>query len=622
MAFPSTTFTAYVTKILASWLQAVNDFIANFPDPVGQTGKLVQSNGTIYTLVDPATLAPSPVYYANFDFGLTNDASVDVSADFMTLCNSTLPAGATLVLDGQFLFTSAVTITGRVSIQCWQYSDYILLNVGTGNDGITFYGTDAGLLYGINGVDHRLNVYGRANACKDAVVFRRLDRSNVALNVRAGAVGYGLRVTGCLINTWNVQSTGNYSPPITSPGMQVDHMLVEKDTANAVASNTNKFWVNLEGARHGVTQSAMPGEGANIYEGEIEGLTGNPLAIADCLGLSIQNLKMEENRLECYIEAAAYPDLQALRVGPGVVNFPHSNFVTYPNSGRLDIDNAQNATIDGYYGDLSVTVNCMGTRLGQIQNAHAGKTNVLDVSAVANAPISNSTDRAIFVGGPGTPTMLNIYNNGYFDWYSEFGEAVGPPDNVTVASIGNNGLPGAGAYPGNPTGKCFRCTASGAAVFANQCQIVPTANPWTADDYVSVMIAVLVEIGQSGSLVLFYDSTAGTTKFIGEAPADGLWHEYRASCKLVAGNNWSIVLSGWDGSAYQAAKQVFVGGINIVRGPIPPSHLSDSLSRREHRGLSVTFKPPFFGAYAYVGGTGKWYKSVGNAVPGDWIILN
>ena len=54
MPFPNTNFVSRVTHIAATWLQAVNDFINGFPDPTGQAGKVVTSNGAGYALTLPA----------------------------------------------------------------------------------------------------------------------------------------------------------------------------------------------------------------------------------------------------------------------------------------------------------------------------------------------------------------------------------------------------------------------------------------------------------------------------------------------------------------------------------------------------------------------------------------
>lgn len=65
MPFPNTTFVSRVTNIAATWLQAVNDFINGFPDPAGQTGKVIGSDGA-----DLVWLIPSGGGGTGYSYGV------------------------------------------------------------------------------------------------------------------------------------------------------------------------------------------------------------------------------------------------------------------------------------------------------------------------------------------------------------------------------------------------------------------------------------------------------------------------------------------------------------------------------------------------------------------------
>lgn len=160
------------------------------------------------------------------DYGAVGNGVADDTAAF-TAAIAAVPEGGTLVLDGLFRITSTVTVNRRISLYCFGADNGVLLDIGSSADGLLYHSSSSSFGNGINAVDIRLNVYGRANCCKHAVVFQRVDRSRIYLNVRAGATAYGVRIRGCLINQWHIESTVNYSPPITSPGMQVSHVVVD-----------------------------------------------------------------------------------------------------------------------------------------------------------------------------------------------------------------------------------------------------------------------------------------------------------------------------------------------------------------------------------------------------------
>lgn len=218
-------------------------------------------------------------------------------------------------------------------------------------------------------------------------------------------------------------------------------------------------------------------------------------------------------------------------------------------------------------------------------------------------------------------TMDSIFHNPYLDLWTANGTAGGPPDGFTIAGgLANSGLPGIGAYPGNPVNNatCVRATI-GVANYANSLFIVPSAQPWNANDQVSFMIAICVEIGQAGARVIFDNGTTQTV--IGDVPADSIWHEVRGTGTLVAGNNWKIAVASHDGTNYRT-QQLFVGGVTIVRGNVQPAQIADSHGRRSWTSSSITYTPPFIGCKAYISGTGKWYLASNTTAPADWTILN
>jgi hypothetical protein len=638
------------------------------------------------------------LYYAS-KLGFTSGGSVDNIAVFNSV-KAILPEGSTLILDGLYRISAKLTWDKRISMICSGFENGIYIDVGSSNDGIEFVGTSAGLLFGLNGMRIDLNVYGPAACCQHAVTFSRLDRSDVKVNVRAGALAYGVRVRGSLINTWDIQSTGNYNPPISPAfGLQANHMVVENYgvpiapkgtasislaspavvtlvghglsanqavvfttlppspmvkgkpyfvlsagltadtfrvsdtlggtainttasgsatmyTAAAVASNTNDFYVNLEGAAGGVVQTAMPGEGSNTYHGEIEGLTGAPLFIEAALGVRVRELNMEANTT-----ASTFKNIENLHIGAGVINLAGS-------SAGFNLQTCQGYKIDGYYGALNVdSTNKYGT-LGMINSPLASDVVVDDFSCAQISPHSNSTFREVGGGAVGLPTMVCLFANPHFDLYGANDPAVGPPNGCTT----RGGAYVSGAltkelttiYPGSPYITSVKGISQGTDIL-NGIQITPGIQPWKDDDWISIMVPIYCLNNNGRAEVYIYDGAS--YHGMGQVETINEWVVVRGSCKLIPGNNWNVTiaisnLAGTYGNGYQ----YYVGGLNVVKGPIPPRTIDNSIVRLTNVIISNTtppaFPPAFVGQRYWCPATGKWYMGKDTIVAADWIILN
>jgi hypothetical protein len=629
------------------------------------------------------------------DFGAVGDGITDDTAA-LNLAIAAVPEGGQLIFDGLFKVTSTINWNRRVSPWCPGANNGIVVAVGSTNDGIVFSGTDPVTLYGLNGVDIRLNVYGGAACCEHAVVFNRLDRSNVALNVRAGATAYGVRVRGCLINTWNVQSTVNYDPPISSPGMQLNHMLVENfgtpvntlgacaisngspavctyashglsanatviftgpttpspiytekpyfvlaagltlntfqfseiqggaainttasgtptlSTATAVASNTNDFYVNFEGAADGYVQSAQPGEGINSLTGEIEGLSGSAFYVDTAMGFSIANLRMEANAVTSSVYST-----ENLHVGPGVVNY----------SGTITLVGCQSYEVDGYYGTLVVDASSFGGTLGQINSPLQTSNSVLDVSVSQLTTITNSSLRNLG-SGPGANTFASLFPNPFTELYNANDPAVGPPVGFTLYGAGGSLVKElVTVWPGNLFNTAIKGTSSNIGNATNGCSVTNTAiishniNRWvsffipTYSTNADALCNITVWINggaQAYQLSLTLNTQLNT------------WVEHRGSFLLPANATFTInmTLQNSVGAYAASGYEYYIGGVNIVLGSVPPKTIDNSLARAMYTASSVAYAPPFVGAKAYVVSSGKWYLASDTITNADWIILN
>lgn len=515
--------------------------------------------------------------------------------------------GGTVFVEGECQVNAPYVQTKRVSLVCRGFDDYVLLNVGVANDGLTFSGPAAGL----NGLDMRLNVYGRANACKNAVVLSRVDRSKIFLNVRTGAAQYGVVLDGVLLNRIHIESTVNYTPPITTPGMQVDHLLVQKNVAFAVATNANEIYMNFEGGRHGVVGTAQSNEGMNKYHGDIEGVTGRPFDITNHRNVQISNLWMEAN-----LTKSRFTTCHGLRVGPGV-NYINTGDAAGATN-EIDFIGCRGVVLDGYaYGGANFDATCTAPTIKQSMAALDGKLigegngNSAESGAVVSTdPAQNNQ----MWGGFGESTQENLFHNPFLDIWT-LGAAANPdglpPVNATSVQVT------APLYPRNGSRFSNKVTQT-VAGSGNGAHIVPKAPYliYTEDRWISLAIALYVAAGQPDVRVF---SIGGIV--LGTVTVKDQWVVVRASCKVAAGTSLEFWPTCYNtaGAAYVTG-EYYIGAVNIVNGPRVPKYFGDHGRRSEHIVTSIANTPAFVGQRALV--ANRWYMARGIATAADWGILN
>lgn len=673
------------------YMQALPQAGQVIPDITGKAGKYLHNNGLTLDWADVASSAT--VKRIKADFGAVGDGVADDTAVLRSAIAS-LPEGAQLAFDGLVRITDTVAWNRRVLPVCLGTNTGIVVDVGTSKNGVEFLGTDIGVLWGLNGMDIDLNVYGKANCCVTAVVAARIDRSNVNLRIRAGATAYGLRVRGCLITDWKIESSGNYTPPGLpfTPGLQNNHMAVENygvplsgyttvavsgpatpgvvtwtahgltadtgvvfggtgtppapfipgkpyfvqspttntftlsdvrggtaiattgtassaqlATCAPIASNTNDFDVNLEGGAQGYVQVPMPGEGCNTLHGEIEGLTGAPFYIEDSLGMHITDLRMEQNLVNSTIKGS----LQ-LKIGDSVTYLAGQSGVN-----TINMLTCRSYGIDGYYGKLNIDSTSQGGTLGPMMAPDQYSITNGDPTLVQTAASVISLTTDTMAGGPGHPTMETLFVNPFLDIYDTASTTVGPPLNVSMNSYtsGDVVLETSVVYPRSPSVTAARCISRGTAI-QNGVIFTPGVQPWTGTEWVSVFVPLRVLSASFTAVVHVYDGVK--FKEIGRTKSGGVWEEIRGSCSLTVGNNWSVCVSIMNAamSAYVAGVQYYVGGLNVVKGALPPATIENSHARMNYVTTSISQTPWRRGATAVVGGIA--YYAVGNASAADW----
>jgi hypothetical protein len=533
------------------------------------------------------------------------------TADYATLADAVtaVNVGGTVYIEGAVTLTTPYVQTKRVNLICRGYDDYILLNVGTGNDGMTFQGNASGL----NSIDLKLNVYGQASACRNAVVLSRVDRSDIDLNVRAGATGYAVVLDGVLLNDIYIESTTNYSPPISSPGTQVDHVLIQKNTTYAVATNANDIQVCLEGARHGIVGTDQNNEGMNKISGCIEGLSGRPFDVTNHYNVHVTNMWMEAN-----LTKSRFTNCKGPHIGPGV---------TYINVGdaagtlnEIDFIGCRGVVIDQLaYGGANFDTGCTTPTIRQgataVDGKYTGEGN--GNSAETLGPVI-ATDTIAFPnqmwGGFGSSTQENLFHNPFIDIWT-LGAAASPdglpPVNATSVQVTTP------LYPRNGSRFANKVTVT-VGGSGNGVHIVPKAPylTYAEDRWVSLAIAIYVASGQPEVRVFAIGGI-----ILGTVTAKDQWVVVRGSCKVAA----NTALEFWcpcynTGTASYVTGEYYIGAVNIVNGSHVPKYFGDHGKRSEYIVTSVANTPSFVGQRALA--AGKWYMAGGTTSSADWLILN
>lgn len=532
-------------------------------------------------------------------FGCIGDNSTNNYSVLNSVLNS-LPQGSSVYVDGYVRFNSPLVITNRINIFCRSYTDALVPDVHIGSDGLTFQG-DAG---GLNCIDLKLNIYGNANACKNALVLNRVDRSpNIDLNIYCGAYEYALSLVGCLINEIKINSSGDFTPPISfdSPDFQTDHCNITKNTTYNVATNANKIWYNFEGGRNGFICEAQGGEGDNEFFGTEEGLTGRANNFNGCENLHIHDAHLEANALD---------DL--------IYNCSNARIESIYNTGKIIINQSYGTVVDNYYGKLSVDGVSAYTRLGNIKVSDSAQLTDSDRgyrrTTETFGTIRSTLSIDAFYGASGSFTLENLSANVFMDIWTN-GTT---PDGCSLVGSGTV-TRNTGTVYQDARGVSASVNVTNTAV-DNGFYLTPTYYPTaTQDDSVSAMIPLLALTGQP-DLIVFCLSNGSLIDF-GRVTAKDAWVPVRGGATVVSGQAIKFLVRPWNFSTnLPVAGSFFVGGFCVVRGVRSPAHLCDSGRRGEYIVSSVANAPAYVGQRAVVGTT--CYMATGIASSSDWKALN
>lgn len=553
----------------------------------------------------------------DFESGNTNDLAAILA------CIDDAPVGARIIIPGPLYITDTLTITKRVDIICPDDKSAIIVNVGTGKDGVVF-GPGTGTGDALHRVTLKLNVYGAANSCRNGVVFHRVDRSNIDVNVSVGTIqtknglvddeGFGAVFYGCLQDSDAVvQSSVNFRPPYATltAAFQKDHVLIKKDTGRGISTQAGSMTVNFEGGGHGLVTRAAPGEGLATYYGTIQGLSGHPVYMVTQTGVTLDGLWLEQNTLppkaiDCKYMTVRQCQLTAPTQAAATFNF----------------ENCLRPEVSLIYGEVSFDANCVapldhGTFSQFPREMAATGTSFFD-SAERDRPGYAIDISSISYGGEGMSTLRNLFSNPFVDLWPG-GNSVytipGIAGGVTNAVLDRETN---SVFPQGVGSECKVTIGTAGATKGALLTLDGANGAWTGRDrWVSFMLWVRLRSSNAAGknlriMVGAADNVAGMTQFCDVE--DRTVFAVRGGFGVAAGKVPAILCTMHDGSNYVTG--VFdIGGVSMVNGPRAPKYIEDSLERHAPVG-SITATPAYLWQKALVGADA--YIAVGTSSSADW----
>lgn len=528
------------------------------------------------------------------DWGAVGDGVTDDYAAIMAAHNNA-PDGATIYVRGALRFTQPLIFTRRLNWICEGPNDYFKPDgLTTSQDCITITGTAA-----TSPMRCVINLYNSSfNSCRHGIVLQNYNNSEITANVAVGGVGYSIVSRGCLLTRFNLTSSVNYTNPLGSPYVCANHLKVER--YNSISNNANDYYVRFEGRDNGIIIDDQSNEGNSFFRGTIEGLTGSPIQATGCIGLKFTELHLEGNAGNASFTSCAGLSLE------NVLNVA---------SGPIDLIGCIGAYINNYTGGLTISIGCVGTRIGVMRKATVNDVlvdNSNSTEMLQSIALPSGSD--VMDGGAGTSPLENLFYNPFCDL---FDAGVGAaPNGFTIAS-GSVVKEVGTVYPGNPKGVAAFVTST-ATTLANGLRISPKADISVSEErWYSVLVWAYIQAGQPNiSVTLFNGSTYLGGKVVTTKTA---WVPVRISARVPAGNVPVISIVGISGSTIVAGNFI-VGGVAMNYGIVAPKYLFDSSRREMHYPTSIAFQPSFIGQEALAGGS--WYKATGTSAPTDWKLIS
>lgn len=518
-----------------------------------------------------------------------------VTDDYATLMNahSNLNAGDVLLITRPVMLKTPVLWTKKIDIQCIGDKGYFIADVGSTNDAFTIKGMS------LNSVNLKINIYGLANCCKNALVTDCVNLSTINAKIKAGAVEYGFVAKGNLLTTHNIHISNNYSAPLVGAVMPTNHMLLSTGTATVTESNASKFNVKFEGGGNGIIKTNTSNLTGVEFTGTMEGLTGKPFDLSVVKYFNINNLYLEANTLDSVFTNCITATMQTIR----------------NNTMKMKFVNTTGISIDGYVGSLEFDSTCTGKVKSIALNGDTIINNSVAVS-IEGMVVDLSNPLSYGVKNIGENIPENLFHNPYIDIWSN-GDA-SAPDGWTGSTI-TWAKESIIVSPINPKKLSAYCQQTGTTITDGAHADLKTEHAiMTSERWVSITLPLYVAFGQPDLYVYIYD----TSQFrrVAIVTEKDTWVTVCGSAYVGANKQVRIYVCPYNGAF--VAGNYYIGGLSVVNGNSPSKYLLDNGKRNEHVVSSVSYAPAFMGQRAYLSGTAKWYMAKGTTSSGDWIILN
>ena len=534
-------------------------------------------------------------------FGTVTGIADDYST--LMLAHANLSDGDVLLISTPVMIKTSVVWTKKIDIQCIGDKGYFILDVGSTNDGITVQGQGVNNA-NINSSNWKINIYGLANCCKNALVWDSVNLSTLNAKIKAGATQYGFVSEGCLLTTHNVIISVNYPSPLVGAVMPTNHILISHGVIGNSESNASKFNIKLEGGGNGITKLNSSELAGLEITGTIEGLQGAPFLLTKVSCLNLHDYYGGANALISTFTNCTVPSIISVINKALIFSFI----------------NCVGIKIDGYNGGLQFDATCTGTikswaittPSSDIMN---NTSNGISIEGVINnmvTPLSNGLLNA------GNDTIENFFHNPFMDIWSLGASAV--PDgwensqNITWAketTIVDSRNP-------MKTSAHVTSTATSINLGANT-KIKSEYRTMATDRWVSICLALYIPSGQPNITVFLFNGLTFAA-FGANITLKDQWVLLTGSVYTLANNGIDIVIRTRAVDGSYVGGEYYIGGLSISNSVIPTRKLLDMGKRTQHIVSSVSFAPAFIGQRALV--SGKWYMAQNTTASTDWIILN
>ena len=363
-----------------------------------------QPPGDGRTVTNSATYLDNNKLFNIKDYGALGTGAVNDAAAIAAAYAATPEGGTMLIPIGKFRFDTQLVFNRKVNIVGLGSGSALVPNLASAvTDGIVVNSTLA--LIGFLRYDNFAILSNAVNACRDAIVFNRMNQSEVNIFVNASSARYGTRIVACIISRFKIVSSTNYPYPAGyGTGMSAaDSIRVQYDGTYG-GCNNNVFDVKIEGGNNGLWIEQQNNQGNNVITGVIEGTSSGTrgLYALGCIGLDITNLHCEGNNGAVELDSCA-----ASSIGGG------SQFLATGNAGKIILTASSRIWLGSLYCDsIDIGTTCSDIMLSSACKNGASGGVITDTARKATRATGVFSGTVAAANGIAT-TLFDLSTKGY-----------------------------------------------------------------------------------------------------------------------------------------------------------------------------------------------------------------